>query len=142
MARLSFFTVIALTIAGLASAAPIQETDLSNKVIVKRDNTYSGTATFFHPATEGGSTGACGPEADNDSPIVALNAPQYGDLDGISDWCGQQIEITGPAGTTTATITDACPECGHGSLDLTPAVFAEVVGDEDLGVGEITWTVI
>ncbi|KAI8875870.1 hypothetical protein K501DRAFT_201715 [Backusella circina FSU 941] len=142
MARLSFFTIVALTVAGLVSAAPIQQTDLSNKELSKRGSSYTGTATFFHPATEGGSTGACGPEADNDSQIVALNAEQYGDLDEISDWCGKEIEITGPAGTTNAVITDACPECSSGDLDLTPSVFSQVVGDEDQGVGEITWTVV
>ncbi|KAI8875560.1 hypothetical protein K501DRAFT_267791 [Backusella circina FSU 941] len=140
MARLSFFTAVALTIAGLVSAAPIQEVDMSPFELAKRGGSYSGVATFFHPVSEGGPIGACGPKADNNSPIVALNAPQYGNLNQKSDWCGKTITITGPAGTTTATITDACPECGHGSLDLTPAVFAKVVGDEAIGVGEITWS--
>jgi expansin (peptidoglycan-binding protein) len=139
MARLSLFAIVALTISGLVSAAPVQEVDLSNKELAKRSS-YSGTATFFHPATEGGSTGACGPEEDNNSAIVALNAPQYGDLSSKSDWCGKTITIKGPAGTATARINDACPECGHGSLDLTPSLFKKVVGEESIGEGDITWS--
>lgn len=100
---------------------------------------YSGTATWFTPATEGGSTGACGPEEDDDSLIVALNAPQYGDMSEKSSWCGKKISITGPAGTATATVNDACPECESGDLDLTPVLFKKIVGDMDKGVGKITW---
>ncbi|KAI8884650.1 hypothetical protein K501DRAFT_181710, partial [Backusella circina FSU 941] len=101
---------------------------------------YSGTATFFHPATEGGSTGACGPDEDDDSDIVALNAPQYGDMSEKSSWCGKKISIKGPAGTATATVNDACPECDEGDLDLTPKLFSKIVGDLDKGVGHITWS--
>ncbi|OAD02849.1 hypothetical protein MUCCIDRAFT_124886, partial [Mucor lusitanicus CBS 277.49] len=100
---------------------------------------YSGTATWFTPATEGGSTGACGPEENDNSPIVALNAPQYGNLNSKSSWCGKKITITGPAGTATATVNDACPECDHGDLDLTPVLFKKIVGDMDKGVGKISW---
>jgi expansin (peptidoglycan-binding protein) len=134
MARLSLLAIAALTISGLVSAAPVQEVDLSKR------SSYSGTATFFHPATEGGSTGACGPEEDNDSAIVALNAPQYGDLSSKSDWCGKTITIKGSAGTATAKINDACPECDEGSLDLTPSLFKKVVGEESIGEGDITWS--
>ncbi|KAG2209030.1 hypothetical protein INT46_008431 [Mucor plumbeus] len=100
---------------------------------------YSGTATWFTPASEGGSTGACGPEEGNNSPIVALNAPQYGDMSEKSSWCGKKITITGPAGTATATVNDACPECKTGDLDLTPVLFKKIVGDMDIGVGKISW---
>lgn len=100
---------------------------------------YSGTATWFKPATEGGSTGACGDSENNNSLIVALNADQYGDMNSVSSWCGKKISITGPAGTASAIVNDACPECSHGDLDLTPALFEKIVGDMDIGVGDITW---
>ncbi|KAI8885500.1 hypothetical protein K501DRAFT_127688, partial [Backusella circina FSU 941] len=100
---------------------------------------FKGIGTFFHPATEGGSTGACGPDENDDSDIVALNAPQYGDMSSKSSWCGKKITIKGPAGTATAKINDACPECKHGSLDLTPNLFKKIVGDEEIGEGDITW---
>jgi hypothetical protein len=36
------------------------------------DDLFSGQLTFFHPKTEGGPQGSCGPMEDDDSPIVAL----------------------------------------------------------------------
>lgn len=100
---------------------------------------FSGTGTWFLPATEGGSQGACGPEEGNNSLIVALNSPQYGSMNKKSSWCGKKIKITGPKGSVTATVNDACPECKHGDLDLTPVLFKQVIGDMNIGVGKITW---
>ncbi|KAI8329540.1 RlpA-like double-psi beta-barrel-protein domain-containing protein-containing protein [Chlamydoabsidia padenii] len=110
--------------------------------IDKRGSTYSGTGTWFLPATEGGSTGACGPKEGNNSPIVALNAPQYGNMSKKSSWCGKKIKITGPKGSVTATVNDACPECKSGDLDLTPVLFKKVIGDMNIGVGKIKWHAI
>lgn len=129
--------IIALTFTSI-SAAPVQENGL-----IKRGDNFKGTATWYKPATEGGSEGAChGVHIDNNSPYVALNRPQYGNLDSNSKWCGKKIKITGPAGTATATIMDACPECDSGDLDLTPSLFKKVVGDMNKGVGSISWEVV
>ncbi|KAG0170085.1 hypothetical protein DFQ28_002512 [Apophysomyces sp. BC1034] len=101
--------------------------------------TYSGTATWFKPVSEGGPQGACGPMENDESLIVALNRPQYGNMSKKSKWCGKKIRVTGPKGSMTVTVNDACPGCSHGDLDLTPRVFKEVVGDMVKGVGKITW---
>ncbi|KAI8975095.1 RlpA-like double-psi beta-barrel-protein domain-containing protein-containing protein [Mycotypha africana] len=130
--------VATLTISSVTAAPASAGHDL-----VKRGHSYSGTATWYKPATEGGPEAACnGEHIDNDSQIVALNADQYGDLDSKSKWCGKKIRIKGEKGTATATILDACPECSEGDLDLTPSLFKKVVGDMDAGVGDITWEVI
>ncbi|CAO3591611.1 unnamed protein product [Absidia cylindrospora] len=130
----SFFVMMMMMMVTMIVAAPIQSSDLE-----KRGSKYTGTGTWFLPATEGGSTGACGPKEGNNSPIVALNAPQYGNLNGKSSWCGKKIRITGPHGSATATVNDACPECKHGDLDLTPVLFKKVIGDMDIGVAKISW---
>ncbi|KAG2187114.1 hypothetical protein INT44_004784 [Umbelopsis vinacea] len=104
-------------------------------------SSYSGLATWFNPALQGGSTGACGPQEGDDSLIVALNAPQYGNLDAKSSWCGKKVAITHKGKTVTATINDACPECKYGSLDLTPAVFNKL-GDPDTGILDIKWVLV
>ncbi|KAI9477727.1 MAG: RlpA-like double-psi beta-barrel-protein domain-containing protein-containing protein [Benjaminiella poitrasii] len=145
-------TIAIAALGSLAAAAPIDINSISpiestskNKKSSSSSSssgTYSGTATWFKPASEGGSEGACGPEENDNSRIVALNAPQYGDMDEKSSWCGKKISITGPAGTATATINDACPECGKGDLDLTPVLFKKIVGDMNIGVGKITWSVV
>ncbi|KAI8975222.1 RlpA-like double-psi beta-barrel-protein domain-containing protein-containing protein, partial [Mycotypha africana] len=106
----------------------------------KDGKSFSGTATWYKPATEGGPQAACnGEHIDNDSPIVALNADQYGDLDGKSKYCHKKIKIQGQKGSVSATILDACPECSYGDLDLTPSLFKKVVGDMDIGESDITW---
>ncbi|KAI8975583.1 RlpA-like double-psi beta-barrel-protein domain-containing protein-containing protein [Mycotypha africana] len=111
--------------------------------MIKRSNSYTGTATWFSPEKNGGNYGACwGEWIDDDSEIVALNGDQYGDMDGNSKWCGKRVQINGPHGTVTAKIMDACPGCGWGDLDLTPTLFKRVVGDLDKGVGEIKWKVL
>ncbi|CAO0792142.1 unnamed protein product [Mucor circinelloides] len=142
---------IAAIFSAIVAAAPIESTsdvavnDFASPVLKKSkknddDDTYSGTATWYSPKKNGGTKAACGGEKiSDDSEIVALNAPQYGKMSEDSDWCGKEIKITGPKGTTKATILDACPECSHGDLDLTPVLFERVCGDKDKGVADITW---
>lgn len=102
---------------------------------------YSGIGTWFIPATEGGSQGACGPFESNSQLIGALNAPQYGDMSEKSSWCGKKVKVTSGGKSVIITINDACPECAHGSIDLTQAAF-EKLGDLNTGVLDITWSVV
>ncbi|KAI7863191.1 hypothetical protein BDF14DRAFT_1745657 [Spinellus fusiger] len=121
----------------LVVAAPVTD---STEALSKRSSKYTGTGTWFIPETEGGVWGACGPKENSNSAIVALNRPQYGNLGSKSKWCGKKINIQGPTGKiVSATINDACPECRFGSLDLTPVLFKQVIGDMNKGVGKITW---
>lgn len=81
---------------------------------------FHGKATFFNPEKEGGAQGACGPWADVNSQIVALNGDQYGDMSQKSEWCGKKVKICYEDKCTIATVTDACPTCDHGKnfIDL------------------------
>ncbi|KAF1802096.1 hypothetical protein V8B55DRAFT_1476934 [Mucor lusitanicus] len=144
---------IAAVFSAIVAAAPVESTndvavnDFAAPVLKKSkksddddDKSYSGTATWYSPKKNGGTQAACGgKKISDDSEIVALNAPQYGKMSEDSDWCGKEIEITGPKGTTKATILDACPECSHGDLDLTPVLFERVCGSKGKGVADITW---
>ncbi|KAI8138844.1 RlpA-like double-psi beta-barrel-protein domain-containing protein-containing protein, partial [Fennellomyces sp. T-0311] len=99
----------------------------------------TGTGTFFTPSTEGGSTGACGDFNEDDAEIVALVSNEfYGDSSSKSDWCGKKVEITVDGKSATATITDMCPECKTGDLDMTKAVFQQL-GDLETGELDISW---
>lgn len=111
------FIVLCLAIS--TNAKPIERRGLLGNTLKKVTNTvkkllYSGRGTFFDPPTEGGSQGACGPYADENSQIVAMNADQYGDMNTKSHWCGKQVEICYKDKCTIATVTDACPGCSHG----------------------------
>ncbi|KAI7868890.1 hypothetical protein BDF14DRAFT_1789016 [Spinellus fusiger] len=107
----------------------------------KEHGFYEGYATFFHPATEGGSTGACGPHEDDNSEIVALNLGQFGDGGPASDWCFKEVLIKAGDYSTVATINDACPGCRENSLDLTPSVFSRL-SKLDIGIIPIEWCIV
>ncbi|KAI9267335.1 RlpA-like double-psi beta-barrel-protein domain-containing protein-containing protein [Sporodiniella umbellata] len=138
---LSLLAIALFAAVGLTNAAPVIRMDDQEFTLEKRGGgTFTGTGTWFLPASEGGPKGACGPSENNNSNIVALNVAQYGNTSKKSKWCGKKIKIKGPKGSTTATINDACPGCSKGDLDLTPVVFKKVIGDMNKGVGKITWS--
>ncbi|CDS10006.1 hypothetical protein LRAMOSA02683 [Lichtheimia ramosa] len=130
MLRIALFLALILAVLSV-SAAPVS--------LEKRRKTYRGTGTWFVPETEGGVYGACGPKENSNSMIVALNHKQYGNMNKKSKWCGKKIRISGPKGSVTARINDACPGCKYGDLDLTPKIFKKVIGDMNKGVGKIKW---
>ncbi|KAG2212533.1 hypothetical protein INT45_011294 [Circinella minor] len=136
---IQFFITVLLS---FISFNMVQGAPIYHHSIEKRVEKYKGQATFFFPDTEGGPYGACGPKEDENSLIVALNHEQYGNMSSKSKWCGKKIRVEGKAGSMDVTINDACPGCGYGDLDLTPAVFEKVVGKFKLGVGPITWYLI
>lgn len=71
-----------------------------------------------------------------DEHVVALNQPMFGNLNAVSSYCGKTITISAGGKSTTARITDACPEsaqtCHYGSLDMSKGLFQYF---NDLGVG-------
>lgn len=83
---------------------------------VEKRATYHGTGTWFDPVSEGGPTGSCGPQENDNSLIVALNHEQYGNMNAKSKWCGKKITVKGTHGSMKVTINDACPGCGYGDL--------------------------
>jgi len=92
---------------------------------------YSGQATFYEAGL-----GACGGYNTDSDFIVALNIEQW---DGGSH-CNQAITITSDKGITQgATITDQCPGCAYGALDMTPALFQSLGHTADDGVFQMTW---
>jgi len=115
---------ILLTVSGCIGA-PISER--RNKL----ERRFSGKATWFIP-----DTGACGDTNSEDDYIVAMNQHQY---NGGAP-CHKTVSITNNANgnTVKAKITDECPSCGYGSLDLAPSVF-KALGDMNDGVLPISW---
>ncbi|KAJ1955022.1 hypothetical protein EC988_002113 [Linderina pennispora] len=95
---------------------------------------FSGDATYFTP-----DTGACGKPNKSSDLIAALNKPQYGNVDKKSPECGKCALVKGPLGQVKVQIVDACPECKHGSLDLSPTAFEKIAKKKD-GRVKITWS--
>ncbi|KAG2198898.1 uncharacterized protein EV154DRAFT_552085 [Mucor mucedo] len=128
----------------VVNAKPVKKRGLLGDTVGHAVNTitrllFHGRGTFFDPEREGGSQGACGPFADENSQIVAMNADQYGDMSRKSHWCGKRVKICYEKKCTVATVTDACPGCDHGCLDLTPAVWGQLESDTRKGIIPISW---
>jgi len=79
----------------------------------------NGIATWYK-ATGGGN---CSYDpSPNDMDVAAMDMPQFAN----SAMCGACAEVDGPQGTVTVRITDSCPECPSGHLDLSKEAFAKI----------------
>jgi len=86
-----------------------------------------GIATSYD-SVDGGNCSLPGPPADHLD--VALSHVEYG----TADACGGYLDVTGPGGTIRVLITNQCPECPVGHIDLSRTAFARLA---PLEVGEI-----
>ncbi|ORZ41104.1 RlpA-like double-psi beta-barrel-protein domain-containing protein-containing protein [Catenaria anguillulae PL171] len=82
--------------------------------------------------------GACGSTNSNAELVVALNAPQFGNVPGSSPWCGKCIAVTNGKTTAVARVVDKCPGCPDRGLDMSPSLFQHFA---ELGAGviDVTW---
>ena len=58
---------------------------------------------------------------------------------GGSAACGTVLDVTGPRGTVRVTVSDLCPECESGHLDLAAPAFARIA-DPVAGIVPVTFT--
>ncbi|KAJ2353053.1 hypothetical protein GGF43_003585, partial [Coemansia sp. RSA 2618] len=91
--------------------------------------TFSGDGTYYTPGL-----GSCGKTNTDSDLIAAINAPQYGTNanPNQAEVCGKCALVKGPKGEVKVTITDRCPVCKSGDLDLSPSAF-EQIGEFDDG---------
>jgi expansin (peptidoglycan-binding protein) len=95
----------------------------------------SGKATFYDL---GDGTGNCSfPASPADDLFVALGPDQYSD--GAA--CGTYLDVTGPKGKVRVKVTDSCPECPAGHLDLSRTAFKKI-GNEVAGIIPITYKTV
>lgn len=97
---------------------------------------YSGRATE-HEAGQGDGNCLFGP-SDSAVQIVAMNETDYD----TAAACGDFLEVTGPGGTTVVKVTDRCPECPPGALDLSKQAFARIAGGAQGGLDKVTWRLV
>lgn len=94
---------------------------------------HSGEGTYY--AATG--AGACSFDPGADLMVAAINHTDYAG----SAACGAFITVTGPRGSVTVRITDECPECAPGDVDLSAEAFA-LIADPVAGRVPITWQVV
>jgi expansin (peptidoglycan-binding protein) len=90
----------------------------------------SGKATFYDSA----GMGNCMFEAPADRLFVALGNAAY---DGAAA-CGGYLDVTGPNGKVRVKVTDRCPECAAGHIDLSREAFTRIA-DPVQGIVPITY---
>jgi len=93
--------------------------------------TRTGEATYYDADGSGNCSFDPSP---GDLMVAAMNAPDYDN----AAWCGGCVEVDGPAGTVVVRITDQCPGCASGDLDLSREAFAQIA-DISAGRVAITW---
>lgn len=98
-----------------------------------QDVYYEGDGTFY----DGNGTGNCSFDALPDNMFAAMNREDYAD----SAMCGAYVEITGPLGSVVVKITDQCPECAKGDIDMSRAAF-DKIGKQIDGRVKIRWRVL
>lgn len=78
-----------------------------------------GMATHYD-SVDGGNCSFTGPPGDHLD--TALSEVEYG----MADGCGAYLDVTGPDGTVRVKVTNRCPECQVGHLDLSKTAFARI----------------
>jgi len=79
----------------------------------------NGIATWYDAT----GAGHCGYDASpQDMDVAAMNASEFNN----SAVCGACAEVEGPNGTIRVRITDSCPECNAGHLDLSKQAFQKI----------------
>jgi expansin (peptidoglycan-binding protein) len=93
-----------------------------------------GMATHY----DSDGTGNCSlPALPGEHLDVALPEVEYG----TADSCGGWLDVTGPNGSVRVVITNRCPECQQGHLDLSKEAFARIAPLEQ-GQVDISYSLV
>jgi expansin (peptidoglycan-binding protein) len=102
----------------------------------ERAEVVPGAGMATHYDSDGG--GNCSfPAGETDGLDVALSEVEYG----TADACGGYLDVTGPEGTVRVQITNRCPECEVGHIDLSRAAF-ERIAPLEAGQVDVTYTLV
>jgi expansin len=104
-------------------------------VVPADTTTHSGRATYYSWAN---GSGACMFDPiPGDLMVGAMNLTDY-DSSAI---CGECVRVNGTSSSIVIRITDLCPECPKGNIDLSPHAFS-LLADTTLGNIPISWKMV
>lgn len=93
--------------------------------------TVTGTATNYTLSSGSGNCSYTSPPSNG--LFAALSPAEY--AGGAA--CGQYIDVHGPNGTVRVQVTDQCPDCSYGHIDLSQGAFSQIA---PLSAGEVPVT--
>jgi len=108
--------------------------------IFKDGPIYTGDATAYGSATNGGNCSFPKDEYYKDMMYAALNSKQYSDDLGCGA-CAVVVSTEAPYKPIRVRVIDKCPECKHGDLDLSDKAYKALTNKEP-GRKKITWALI
>ena len=94
---------------------------------------HKGTATYYRATGKG----SCSFDANSDLMVAAINPKDYAS----ASMCGAYVSVTGPQGSVVVRITDVCPGCKEGSLDLSTQAFNRIAS-KSAGRVSVTWQIV
>ncbi|RKP39992.1 RlpA-like double-psi beta-barrel-protein domain-containing protein-containing protein, partial [Dimargaris cristalligena] len=101
--------------------------------------THKGEATYYDP---GVGAGSCGEQGSSSGLTVAVNSADManGANPNANPNCGRTVTIRSGGKSVQATVTDTCPGCKKGDLDLSPDTMKTLFPNaEEIGRGDIEW---
>ncbi|MET8943433.1 expansin EXLX1 family cellulose-binding protein [Streptomyces sp. NPDC004542] len=101
---------------------------------IKPGVTYTGVATHYDAAD---GNGACTYGPTSDLMIVAMNHTDYE----TAEACGAYLSVRAGGASVTVRVTNECPECAPGALDLSEQAFAKLAA-LDTGRVPVSWTLL
>ncbi|KAJ7685011.1 RlpA-like double-psi beta-barrel-protein domain-containing protein-containing protein [Mycena polygramma] len=131
-------SVLSLLVFALPLALAAHQPNVNHRELAKRaqgdldKRTSNARWTFYSTGL-----GACGGYNSDSDFIVALNQQTFG-YSYPSQYCYKMISMTYNGKTTQAQITDSCPGCPVGGLDLSPGLFS-FFASQDEGVIYGSW---
>ena len=124
----------AVLLAGALGAALLLQNGGSACAAPPSTAKHKGKATFYDLA---GTQGNCSTKPPADDLYVALGKTEYSGATA----CGSYLDVTGPKGKVRVKVTDQCPECATGHLDLSRTAFRKI-GAEVSGIIPITYKAV
>jgi expansin (peptidoglycan-binding protein) len=118
-----------IVVAGVATVALVAQA--SGAACAATVGSAAGQATYY--AADGG--GNCSFDKVAEPLVVALGNAEY--QGGAA--CGGYLDVKGPKGSVRVKITDRCPECAAGHIDLSRQAFARI-GAIDDGIIKVSYS--
>jgi expansin (peptidoglycan-binding protein) len=105
---------------------------VSQPLVDDRRAVHQGHASFYDSKGSGGNCSFPGAPANR--LYVALGPSEYA----AGAACGGSLDVTGPKGTVRVLITDQCPSCPAGKIDLSKEAFAKIA-DPGQGIASVSY---